>query len=404
MGIEIEQSGTNVAVMKVVGVGGGGNNAVNRMIEYGVKDIDFISVNTDKQVLLSSNATHKIQIGEKITKGLGAGANPDIGRKAAEESRDEIAEVLKGSDMVFVTAGMGGGTGTGAAPVVAEVAKEMGILTIGVVTKPFTMEGKVRTSQAESGILELKNSVDTLVIIPNDRLLMIADKKTTVKNAFRMADDVLRQGIQGIADVIKREGDINLDFADVQTVMKDRGLAHMGIGRAKGEDKAEAAVKMAINSPLLETSIDGARGVLLNVTGGADLSLFDASQAAEIVREYIDEDAVFIYGIAMDESLEDEIVITVIATGFEERTAKPTPIIPAAPKKEEPIQTYTAAEPQDSYKKNVEKFIAERAKATGYQPSYRQPVSAASAQPQPMSDSSEDDGTGLEIPEWLSGR
>lgn len=315
--LDFDTGATNVAVIKVVGVGGGGNNAVNRMIEVGLKDIEFIAINTDKQVLLSSKATHKIQIGEKLTKGLGAGANPDIGQKAAEESRDEIAKVLNGADMVFVTAGMGGGTGTGAAPVVAQIAKDMGILTIGIVTKPFSVEGRRRLIQAEGGLDSLGSSVDTLVIIPNDRLLSVSDKKTTVMDAFKMADDVLRQGIQGISDIIKQEAYINLDFADVKAVMKDRGLAHMGIGKSKGENKAEEAVKMAINSPLLETTIDGAEGLLLNITGGPDLSLFEASQAAEIVQQSVDKDATFIYGVAIDDSLSDEIIVTVIATGFD---------------------------------------------------------------------------------------
>ncbi len=385
------------AVIKVVGVGGGGNNAVNRMIEHGVKDIEFISVNTDKQVLVSSGANKKIQVGEKITKGLGAGANPEIGKKAAEESREEIAQSIEGADMVFVTAGMGGGTGTGAAPVVAKIAKDMGILTIGIVTKPFTIEGKVRTNQAESGIAELKANVDTLVIIPNDRLLMIADKKTTVKEAFRMADDVLRQGIQGISDVIQREGDINLDFADVQTVMKDRGLAHMGIGRAKGEDKAEIAVKMAINSPLLETTIDGARGVLLNITGGNDLSLFEAAQAAEIVKEYIDDSATFIYGIAMDDSLEDEIVVTVIATGFDDPADKVKPILPPIPPKKEEANFDPVARPVDpkaNYTTAVDNFLHTwENKQNGYGSKFVTPKQAEA----------DKDDKGLEIPIWLSG-
>ena len=385
------------AVIKVVGVGGGGNNAVNRMIEHGVKDIEFISVNTDKQVLVSSGANKKIQVGEKITKGLGAGANPEIGKKAAEESREEIAQSIEGADMVFVTAGMGGGTGTGAAPVVAKIAKDMGILTIGIVTKPFTIEGKVRTNQAEAGIAELKANVDTLVIIPNDRLLMIADKKTTVKEAFRMADDVLRQGIQGISDVIQREGDINLDFADVQTVMKDRGLAHMGIGRAKGEDKAEIAVKMAINSPLLETTIDGARGVLLTITGGSDLSLFEAAQAAEIVKEYIDDSATFIYGIAMDDSLEDEIVVTVIATGFDDPSDKVKPILPPIPPKKEEANFDPVARPADpkaNYTTAVDNFLHTwENKQSGYGSRFVAPKQAETGK----------DDNGLEIPVWLSG-
>ncbi len=380
----------NAAVIKVVGVGGGGNNAVNRMLERGVKGIDFIVVNTDKPILNRSNARTKIQIGEKLTRGLGAGANPEIGKKSAEESKEEIEAALKGADMVFVTAGMGGGTGTGAAPVIAQIAKNMGILTIGVVTKPFSFEGKVRTSQSDEGIAALKENVDTLVIIPNDRLLMIADKKTTIKDAFLMSDDVLRQGIQGIADVITNDGEINLDFADVTTVMKDRGLAHMGIGRAKGDDKAEIAVKMAINSPLLETTIDGARGVLLNITGGADLGLFEAAQAAEIVKSYIDESATFIYGIAMDPSLEDEIVITVIATGFDDPSPKAIPFFSAQqPAKEEP--SYIPRETTPSYSQRVDDFYNKaQSRNTGYFPHAPQKASPA-------------DDEGLEIPPWLSG-
>ena len=381
----------NAAIIKVVGVGGGGNNAVNRMLERGVKGIDFIVVNTDKPILARSNAETKIQIGEKLTKGLGAGANPEIGKKSAEESREEIEAALKGADMVFVTAGMGGGTGTGAAPVIAEIAKNMGILTIGVVTKPFGFEGKVRSSQADEGITALKNNVDTLVIIPNDRLLMIADKKTTIKDAFLMSDDVLRQGIQGIADVITNDGEINLDFADVTTVMKDRGLAHMGIGRAKGDDKAEIAVKMAINSPLLETTIDGARGVLLNITGGSDLGLFEAAQAAEIVKSYIDESATFIYGIAMDPTLEDEIIITVIATGFEEPSPKAIPFFAAQqPKEETGFASRETAAP--TYSQRVDDFYNKaQSRTTGYYPTYQKPVAPAQ------------DDEGLEIPPWLSG-
>lgn len=382
----------NAAIIKVVGVGGGGNNAVNRMLERGVKGIDFIVVNTDKPILARSNAETKIQIGEKLTKGLGAGANPDIGKKSAEESKEEIEAALKGADMVFVTAGMGGGTGTGAAPIIAEIAKNMGILTIGVVTKPFGFEGKVRSSQAEDGIAALKNNVDTLVIIPNDRLLMIADKKTTIKDAFLMSDDVLRQGIQGIADVITNDGEINLDFADVTTVMKDRGLAHMGIGRAKGDDKAEIAVKMAINSPLLETTIDGARGVLLNITGGSDLGLFEAAQAAEIVKSYIDESATFIYGIAMDPTLEDEIIVTVIATGFDEPSPKAIPFFSAQqPAKEE--TPFIPRETKPTYSQRVDDFYNKaQSRTTGYYPTYSKPAPSAQA-----------DDEGLEIPPWLSG-
>jgi cell division protein FtsZ len=311
--IDMEQ----FAQIKVVGVGGGGNNGVNRMIAAGLRGVEFIAINTDKQALFLSKANTKIQIGDKLTKGLGAGANPEIGEKAANESKDEISQAIKGADMVFVTAGMGGGTGTGAAPVVAQVAKEMGILTVGVVTKPFMFEGRKRMQHAERGIENLKGTVDTLVTIPNDRLLQIAEKKTSIVDAFRIADDVLRQGVQGISDLIAVPGLVNLDFADVKTIMMETGLAHMGIGRAAGESRAEEAAKQAIHSPLLETSIEGARGVLLNITGGPDLGLFEVNMAAELVQKSADPDANIIFGAVIDENLKDEIILTVIATGFE---------------------------------------------------------------------------------------
>ncbi len=305
------------ATIKVIGVGGAGNNAVNRMIEAGIRNVEFIAVNTDRQTLNESKASSKIQIGEKLTRGLGAGANPDIGTQAAEESRSEIAEVLKGADMVFVTAGMGGGTGTGAAPIVAETAKELGILTIGVVTKPFTFEGKKRLAQAERGVAALKGKVDTLVVIPNDKLLQVIDRKTSMVEAFRMADDVLRQGVQGISDLICVPGVINLDFADVRTIMLNQGMAHMGIGCASGENRAEDAAKQAIQSPLLETSIEGARGIIINITGGSDMGLHEANTAAELVQRSADPEANIIFGTVIDDAMGDEIQITVIATGFE---------------------------------------------------------------------------------------
>lgn len=311
--VEVEE----FAKIKVVGVGGGGNNAVNRMIECGVRGIEFIALNTDRQALQSSRAEHKLQIGEKLTKGLGAGANPDIGMKAAEENRNELTEIIKGADMIFITAGMGGGTGTGAAPVVAEVAKELGILTVGVVTKPFTFEGRRRQVHANKGIEELKTRVDTLVTIPNDRLLQVAEKKTTMMEAFEMADEILKQGIQGISDLIAVPNMINLDFADVKTIMYDRGIAHMGIGQASGENRAVDAAKAAIKSPLLETSIDGAKAVLLNITGGGDLGLFEVNEAADLIRQSVDEDANIIFGAGVDEDLKDDLKITVIATGFD---------------------------------------------------------------------------------------
>lgn len=305
------------ARIKVVGVGGGGNNAVNRMIDAEVKGIEFVAINTDKQALHSSKAEIKIQIGEKLTRGLGAGANPEIGRKAAEESRNEIHEALKDSDMIFITAGMGGGTGTGAAPIIAEIAKELGVLTVGVITKPFMFEGKKRMIHAEKGIKELKDRVDTLVTIPNDRLFQVADKKTTLMDAFKIADDVLRQGIQGISDLIAVPGLVNLDFADVKTIMLNQGLAHMGVGKFSGENRATEAAKQAIHSPLLETSINGAKGVLLNITGGLNLGIFEVNEAADIIKESVDPDANIIFGAVVDENLKDEIKITVIATGFD---------------------------------------------------------------------------------------
>ena len=305
------------ATIKVIGVGGAGNNAVNRMVDSGIKNVESIAVNTDRQALMLSRAATKIQIGEKITRGLGAGANPDIGAQAAEESKAEIAEVLRGADMVFVTAGMGGGTGTGAAPIVAQTAKDMGILTIGVVTKPFTFEGKKRQSQAERGVESLKGKVDTLVVIPNDKLLQIIDRKTSIVEAFKMADDVLRQGVQGISDLISVPGLVNLDFADVKTIMLNTGMAHMGIGRASGENRAEDAAKQAVQSPLLETSIEGARGVIINITGGNNLGLHEINTAAELVQRSVDPEANIIFGSVIDESLDEDIIITVIATGFE---------------------------------------------------------------------------------------
>ncbi|SFI15943.1 cell division protein FtsZ [Tindallia magadiensis] len=320
--LEFDMDMDSVAQIKVIGVGGGGNNAVNRMIDAGMKGVEFIAVNTDKQALLTSKAEQKLQIGEKLTKGLGAGANPEIGHKAAEESRDDIAKLLKGADMVFVTSGMGGGTGTGAAPVVAEIAREMNILTVGVVTKPFTFEGKRRWKHAEQGIKDLKDRVDTLVSIPNDRLLQVIEKKTSIIEAFRLADDVLRQGVQGISDLIDDAGLVNCDFADVKTIMFDQGLAHMGIGRSSGENRATEAAKQAIQSPLLETSIVGARGVLINITGSSNLSLFEVHEAAEMVSQEADEDANIIFGAVINEAMQDEIQITVIATGFDEERRK----------------------------------------------------------------------------------
>ncbi|MEG2348863.1 MAG: cell division protein FtsZ [Clostridia bacterium] len=305
-----------MANIKVVGVGGSGNNGVNRMVDSGIKGVEFIAVNTDKQALGVSRATKKIQIGEKLTRGLGAGANPEVGKCSAEESKAEIAEALKGADMVFVTAGMGGGTGTGAAPIIAETSKEMGILTVAVVTKPFPFEGKRRMVQADAGIDELRQCVDTLIVIPNEKLLQIVEKQTSIIEAFKMSDDVLKQGVQGISDLITIPGLVNLDFADVKTIMLEAGIAHIGIGRASGEHRAQEAARQAIHSPLLETSIEGAGGVLINVTGGKDLGLLEINEAAELVQKSVDPEANIIFGAVIDENLNDEIVITVIATGF----------------------------------------------------------------------------------------
>lgn len=316
--LDFEIDNDGFAKIKVIGVGGGGNNAVNRMIDSGVKGVEFIAANTDRQALKTSLAPTKLQIGEKVTKGLGAGGNPEVGEISAEESRDEIRKALEGADMVFIAAGMGGGTGTGAAPVVADIAKDLGILTVGVVTKPFMFEGNRRLRQAEKGVESLLAKVDTLVTIPNDRLLQVADKKTSVKESFEMADEVLKQGITGISDLISIPSLINLDFADVESTMKNKGIAHMGIGIASGDERAQEASRDAVKSPLLETSIEGARSVLINVTGGEDLGIFEINEAAEFIREAVSEDANIIFGAGVDQAMGDEIKITVIATGFGE--------------------------------------------------------------------------------------
>jgi len=315
--LEFDFDTERFAQIKVVGVGGGGNNAVNRMIDMGLKGVEFIAVNTDKQSLMQSKANTKIQIGDKLTKGLGAGANPEIGEKSAEESRDEIAQAIKGTDLVFVTAGMGGGTGTGAIPVIARIAKEMDILTVGVVTKPFTFEGRKRKLNADEGLEKLIHEVDTLITIPNDRLLQISDKKTPIVEAFKMADDILRQGVQSISDLIAVPGLVNLDLSDVRTIMKSSGIAHMGIGRASGDSRAETAVKIAIESPLLETSISGATRVLINISGGPELGLNEVYEASEHIYKLVDPEANIIWGAGINESLGDEVAITVIATGFD---------------------------------------------------------------------------------------
>ncbi len=321
MSFAFEFGGENVVAIRVIGVGGGGGNAINRMISSGVRGVDFIAINTDKQVLNFSSATIKQQIGEKITKGLGAGSNPEIGRKAAQESEDEIRKLLDGATMVFITAGMGGGTGTGGAPIIAQVAKDMGILTVGVVTRPFLYEGKQRIEQANMGISDLKEKVDALVVIPNERLKHVSEQKITLVNAFEIADNVLCQAVQSISELMTVPGLINLDFNDVATIMRNAGYAHMGVGRASGKDKAAAAARMAIESPLLETSINGARGVLLNITGAADMGFDEVEQAATMVQEAAHPEAHIIFGAAIDESMDDEIRITVVATGFD---SKPT--------------------------------------------------------------------------------
>jgi cell division protein FtsZ len=311
-----------LAVIKVVGIGGGGVNAVNRMIDVGLKGVEFIAVNTDAQALLMSDADVKLDIGRDLTRGLGAGADPEVGRQAAEEHRGEIEEVLKGADMVFITAGKGGGTGTGGAPILAEIAKSMGALTIGVVTRPFAFEGRQRAVKAEQGITNLKDRVDTLIVIPNDRLLDVGDATTSVLEAFRMADEVLLQGVQGITDLITTPGLINLDFADVKTVMTDAGSSLMGIGQARGDNRAAEAAAAAISSPLLEASIDGARGVLLNIAGGSDLGLFEVNEAAGIIAKAAHPDANIIFGAVVDDTLGDEVRVTVIAAGFDRWGAK----------------------------------------------------------------------------------
>lgn len=337
-----------LAVIKVIGVGGGGVNAINRMIEVGLKGVEFIAINTDAQALLMSDADVKLDVGRELTRGLGAGANPAVGRKAAEDHREEIEEVLKGADMVFVTAGEGGGTGTGGAPVVANIARSLGALTIGVVTRPFTFEGRRRANQAEDGIAELREEVDTLIVIPNDRLLSISDRQVSVLDAFKSADQVLLSGVQGITDLITTPGLINLDFADVKSVMSEAGSALMGIGSARGDDRAVAAAEMAISSPLLEASIDGARGVLLSISGGSDLGLFEINEAAQLVSEAAHPEANIIFGAVIDDALGDEVRVTVIAAGFDggqPPTRRENVLGANSSKREEPAAPVRAAEP-----------------------------------------------------------
>lgn len=347
---DFELTGENFAQIKVVGVGGGGGNAVNRMINEGLGGVEFIAVNTDNQALMLSKAKTRVRIGEKLTRGLGAGGNPEIGRKAAEESAEEIYEVLRGADMVFIACGMGGGTGTGASPVIAQVAKELGALTIGVVTRPFTFEGSRRSQLAAAGIENLKSQVDTLIVIPNDRLLQLADKRSTLQQAFSLADDVLRQGIQGISELITVPALINLDFADVRTIMSEGGAALMAVGRAEGDDRARKAAEMAITSGLLDVTIDGARGILFNITGGSDLTLFEVNEATAIVKESAHPEVNLIFGAQIDESMGDEVRITVIATGFEqgraERRIKNDTSMPPSRQVSRPQQTQAPQPPQ----------------------------------------------------------
>ena len=426
--LEFDVEQNDFATIKVVGCGGAGGNAVNRMVEAGLRGVEFISLNTDKQALAMSLAPNRLQIGDKLTKGLGAGAIPDVGRRAAEESREEISQMLRGSDLVFVTAGMGGGTGTGAAPIVAEIARDLGCLTIGVVTKPFAFEGKQRMKNAEAGILDLMARVDTLVVIPNDRLLQVVTKGTTMMEAFKIADDVLRQGIQGISDLIAVPALINLDFADVKTVMESGGMAHMGIGIGKGENSMVEAAKNAISSPMLETSIDGARAVLMNVTGGNNMSIVDINEAAQLIIQAADNEANIIFGAGIDETLDDEVRITVIATGFEK-----TPFPPREPARK-PYErehdrlygsnsstpnyggysapsAYTqswrapAADVRPADEPDIPTFVNNRAPAAApvQQPSYGR--SAFAPEQQPASAPAEDDrrqgGVGSDVPAYL---
>ncbi|MDQ0299049.1 cell division protein FtsZ [Salibacterium salarium] len=381
--LEFEMDMEQLAQIKVIGVGGGGSNAVNRMIENGLQGVEFIAVNTDAQALQLSQAETKLQLGGKLTRGLGAGANPEIGKKAAEESKEQIEEALTGADMVFITAGMGGGTGTGAAPVIAEVASEIGALTVGVVTRPFMFEGKKRSTQASTGIGALKEKVDTLIVIPNDRLLEIVDKNTPMLEAFREADNVLRQGVQGISDLIAVPGLINLDFADVKTIMSEKGSALMGIGIATGENRAAEAAKKSISSPLLETSVNGAQGVLMNITGGTNLSLFEVHEAAEIVSDASDHDVNMIFGSVINENLSDEIVVTVIATGFEDA--------------------------EDKKQQSADRSNSQQRRASSQQQAPRmnqaQQERSTEEQQEPIKDSpEEDEGDTLDIPTFLRNR
>ena len=372
MDFKAESGPENVVTLKVVGVGGAGNNVVNRMVKSGTQGVEFIAVNTDKQALSVSNADQKIQIGEKMTHGQGAGSDPEIGKRSAEESRNDIAKALENADMVFITAGMGGGTGTGAAPIVADLAREAGILTVGVVTKPFKFEGKRRMDQANEGIKELLEKVDSLLIIPNDRLKFATDQKITLANAFEIADDVLHQAVTSISDLIKNTGFINLDFADVTTIMKNAGFAHMGVGHAAGKGKAEEAARMAVASPLMETSINGAHGVLINITGSEDMDLDDIESATILVQEAAHPDANIIFGASFDPTMEDEIRVTVIATGFDESAPAAAPAPAAAASPVRPVSV--GSKPQGLFSGAVEKAAAAPAPAPVAKPAAEEPA------------------------------
>jgi cell division protein FtsZ len=399
----------NFAQIKVIGVGGGGSNAVNRMIRAEVKGVEFITVNTDAQALLHSDAPTRIRIGDKLTKGLGSGGNPTVGAKAAEESSDELFDVLRGADMVFITAGMGGGTGTGAAPVIAQIAREAGALTVGVVTRPFTFEGSRRRLSAEEGINNLKQHVDTVITIPNDRLLQVADKKTSMLEAFRMADDVLRQGIQGIADLITEHGMINLDFADVKSIMSDAGSALMAIGRGSGDNRCIDAARMAIESPLLEISIDGAKGVLFNITGGEDLGILEVYEAAEIIQQAADPEANIIFGAVIDPQLGKDVKLTLIATGFDSLRRPPQQV--ARPQQVQNPYQQSQYQQQPQYQqapvRQAQQHEAPRPQVQQPQPAPQQPVlrpqvrpQAPPPQPAPQQPSQDD----LDIPPFLRYR
>jgi len=396
-------TGENFAQIKVIGVGGGGGNAVNRMINEGLGGVEFISINTDNQALMLSKAKIRVRIGDKLTRGLGAGGNPEIGKKAAEESSDELYEVLRGADMVFIASGMGGGTGTGASAVVAQIAKELGALTIGVVTRPFTFEGPRRSQSAEAGIEALKSQVDTLIVIPNDRLLQIADKKASLQQAFSLADDVLRQGIQGISELITLPALINLDFADVRTIMSEGGAALMAVGRADGDDRARRAAESAISSGLLDVTIDGARGILFNITGGINLSLFEVNEAAALIKESAHPDVNLIFGAQIDETMGDEIRITVIATGFEQSRVARKIDQQANMRPTQPVPRSTSAQPQPQAQRSMPPVQSQQPPAA--QPRPQQPAQQQPPRPQQNDFSArvydEDD---MDIPPFLRKR